>query len=71
MTSGGLGQPGILSGAGLSLDAVHGTAWGVPEVVKRSRIDLLTEHVADGCIRNHVSVQEGQPQGQQSARKPG
>lgn len=70
MTSGDLRQLGILSEAEVPLDVAHGTARRVPEVVKGGRIDLLTEHIADGCIWNHVGVQEGQPQGQQSTREP-
>lgn len=32
----------------------------VPEVVKGSGVDLLTEHVADGCVGKHISMQKGQ-----------
>lgn len=42
----------------------------VPEVVKGRRVDLLSKHITDGCIGNHVSVQEGESKGQQPTREP-
>lgn len=41
----------------------------LPEVVKSRGIDLFSEHIFDGCIRDDISVQESEAKSQQSKRR--
>lgn len=37
----------------------------VPEVIKRRRIDLLSEHISYSCMGENIRVEQGQTQSQQ------